>query len=240
MPNVFRPSSVRRTLLSLAAVLIAGSAYAQVTAPVTLLDRTLSHLDLGVSGVGEFTNTVTGTVIPPGSYNYGTTLTQKPSTTLGALVTVRYTKSPLVGIELNYGYARYTQNFSVPAGQVSPLTGQPIDTPIVGGAQTNASEYTLGYIAHTPKVLGIGTFVSAGAGATAFRATPGGGQGLPTQARATYYYDAGFESSISSHFGIRAQFRQVFFLAPDFGQNYLTIKQRQITTEPGIGFYIHF
>ena len=240
MPNVFRPSSVRRSLIAVAALLIAATAPAQVTAPVTLLNRTLSHLDLGVSGVGEFTNTVTGKVTPTSSSNYGTILTQNPSTTLGALVTIRYTKSPLVGVEFNYGYARYTQNFTVPAGQTYP-TGAPVVSPINGGAQTNASEYTVGYIAHTPKILGIGTFVSAGAGSMAFRATPGGGQSLPTQARAAYYYDAGVESSVfSPHFGIRAQFRQVFFLAPDFGQNYLTIKQRQITTEPGIGFYIHF
>ncbi|WP_263383786.1 hypothetical protein [Granulicella arctica] len=220
MPNVFCPSVVRRTLLSVAALVLAGSAHAQVTAPVTLLDRTLSHMDLGVSGTGQFTNTVTGT-------NYlGVSLTQKPSQTLGALVTVRYTKSPYLGAEFNYGYARYTQNFS---------------SYITGGAQTNASEYTVGYVAHTPKIFGISTFASAGAGSLAFRATPGGGQGLPTQARAAYYYDAGVEDSIiSSHFGIRAQFRQVFFLAPDFGQNYLTIKQRQITTEPAVGFYIHF
>ncbi len=223
MPNVFRPSSRCTGLCGLALLLVsllafssAGSARGQLTT----LDRQLSRIDIGVSGVGEFTNSVTGK-------NYlGTNLTQQPSNTLGALVTVRYTKSPYLGIEGNYGYARYTQNFSAY---------------INGGAQTNASEYTLGYVAHTPRLFGIQTFVSAGAGSIAFRATPGGGQNLPTQARAAYYYDAGVEDSLfSSHFGIRAQFRQVFFLAPDFGQNYLTIKQRQITTEPGVGFYIHF
>ena len=141
-------------------------------------------------GTGEFTNSVTGT-------NYlGVKLTQQPSNTLGALVTVRYIKSPLVGFEFNYGYARYTQNYS---------------NYINGGAQTNANEYTVGYVAHTPKILGIGTFVSGGAGSMSFKGTPGGGQGLPTQARAAYYYAAGFEDSIlSPHFGIRAQFRQVF------------------------------
>ena len=224
MPNVFRPSAVAKLLLCLSG-LIAPAAFAQTTAIPTALDKQLSRIDLGVSGFGEFTNSVTGT-------NYlSQTLTQKPSTTLGALVNLRYTKSPLLGLEFNYSYARYTQNFSVPAPGVSP---------IIGGAQTNASEYTIGYIAHTPRVFGLQTFVAAGAGSTAFRATPGGGQNLPTQARMTYYYTAGAEDAITAHFGIRAQFRQAFFLAPDFGQNYLTIKQRQITTEPAIGFYLHF
>jgi len=215
MPNVFRPSFVRISLLCLLASFAVLSADGQVTA----LDRQLSRIDIGVSGTGEFTNTVTGT-------NYlGVSLTQKPSNTLGALVTIRYTKSPYLGAEFNYGYARYTQNFS---------------SYIVGGAQTNASEYTVGYVAHTPKLFGFQTFASAGLGTMAFRATPGGGQSLPTQARMAYYYDAGVEDSLLPHFGIRAQFRQVFFLAPDFGQNYLTIKQRQTTTEPAVGFYLHF
>ena len=217
MLNVFRPSVLSTSLLCLVTLFALPAAHAQ--APVTELSRQLGRLDLGVSGVGQFTNSVTGT-------NYlGVSLTQKPSTTLGALVTVRYTKSPLLGAEFNYGYARYTQNYS---------------SYIVGGAQTNANEYTVGYVAHTPRIFGFQTFVSGGGGTIEFKGTPGGGQGLPTQARAAYYYDAGIEDSLLPHLGIRAQFRQVFFLAPDFGQNYLTIKQRQITTEPGIGIYLHF
>jgi hypothetical protein len=214
MPNVFRPSSVRCALLSLVAFFTAAGAHAQTTA----IGHQLGHIDLGISGAGEFTNTVTGT-------NYlGVQLTQQPSKTLGALITVGYTKSPLVGFEFNYGYARYTQKFS---------------SYILGGAQTNANEYTLGYVAH-PKLFGLHTFGAVGLGSTAFKGTTNGGQGLPAQARATYYYAAGVEQPLSKHFGLRGQFRQLFFLAPDFGQNYLTIKQRQITSEPAAGFYIRF
>jgi opacity protein-like surface antigen len=176
---------------------------------------------LGVSGVGSFTKDVSGT-------NYlGVPLTQNSSNTLGALVTVRYTKSPWIGGEFNYGYSRYTQNFS---------------NYIVGGAQTNATEYTLGYVAHPGRtILGAHPFLAGGVGATAFRPTPGGGQGLPSQARMTYYYAAGAEKSvINEHFGLRVMIRQTFFKAPDFGQNYLTIQQHTWTFEPGAGFYIKF
>jgi hypothetical protein len=56
-----------------------------------------------------------------------------------------------------------------------------------------------------------------------------------------YYYDGGLEDSLfTPHFGVRLQFRQVFFKAPDFGQNYLTIQQHTSTIEPGIGFYLKF
>lgn len=216
MLKAFRLFRVRFAFLCLLLGVIGPVLHAQETA----LGRQLSRLDLGVSGIGQFSKNTTGT-------NYlNQTLTQSPSNTLGALVTVRYTKSPLVGFEGNYSYARYTENYS---------------QYIIGGAQTNASEYSLGYVAHTPLLFGVQPFVGVGAGSIAFRPTPNGGQGLKAQARAAYYYDAGVENPIfSSHFGIRAQFRQVFFLAPDFGQNYLTTKQRSFTLEPGIGIFLKF
>ena len=199
--------------------LFAPTAHAQVTAT----QRQLSRIDLSVNGVGEFTKSVQGT-------NYqNVSVTQKPSTTLGALITLRYTKSPFAGAEFNYGYARYSENF--------------ISNPtyITGAVQTKANEYTLGYVVHGPNLLGFQSFASGGVGSIAFTPTSGGGQGLPERARLAYYYAVGLEQPIfTSHLGIRAQFRQVFFKAPDFDQNYLTINRRTFTSEPGIGFYLHF
>ncbi len=219
MLNVLRQSSRCALLLCLSSGLFASRATAQVTAT----ERQLRRLDLAVSGVGEFTKSVSGT-------NYqDVAVTQKASNTLGALVTLRYTKSPLLGAELNYGYARYTENYT--------------STPsyLTSGAQTKASEYTVGYVAHGPQLFGLQTFGSAGVGTIAFSPTPFGGQNLPERARLTFYYGVGVEQSfISRHFGIRAQFRQVFFKAPDFDQNYLTINRRTFTTEPTVGFYLRY
>lgn len=216
MFQLLRQSSRWALLFCLTSGLVASTAVAQVTAT----QRQLQRLDLAVSGVGEFTKGVQGT-------NYqGVSLTQNASTTLGALLTLRYTKSPLLGLEGNYGYARYDEKYSAY---------------IQGGAQTNASEYTLGYVAHGPSLFGFQTFGSAGAGSIAFRPTPNGGQGLPARARLAVYYAVGIEEPIfTRHIGVRAQFRQVFYKAPDFDQNYLTINQRTFTTEPGIGIYLHF
>lgn len=217
MTRVFRRSARPALLLCLLTCLSSLCALGQT---VTTLDRQLHRLDLGVTGVGEFTSNVTGT-------NYlHETISQRPSSTLGALVTIRYTKSPLVGLEFNYGYARFTQNYS---------------QHVIGGAQTNATEYTLGYVAHAPEFFGVKPFASVGAGTIAFRPTPFGGQGLPTQGRLTYYYDLGAETQvISPHFGLRLQFRELFYLAPDFGQNYLTINQHTTTSQPGVGFYLRY
>ncbi len=199
--------------------------------PVTALSRQLSRIDLAVSGAGQFNKSVSGPVTAVGSGNTGQVLGVNPSNTLGALVTVRYIAKPLVGFELNYGYARYTENY----------TNVPGNSPNLG-VQSQVNEYTLGYVVTpVPSLFGFQPFVSVGAGSTAFKPTLGGGQQLKTQARATYYYSAGLQQEyFFSHFGLRAAFRQSFFLAPDFGQNYLTNKQRTNTIEPTIGFYLKF
>lgn len=217
MTSKFRRSPTRAFFLCLFAAFSGWSASGQVVTP---LQRQLDRIDLAVSGVGELTTNSSGT-------NYlNQPLTQRASTTLGALVTIRYVKSPLLGAEFNYGYARFTQNYS---------------QYIVGGAQSKANEYTVGYLAHTPSLLGLQTFAGAGIGVVAFTPTPFGGQGLPEQGRFAYYYTLGAEKQvISPHFGLRAQFRELFYMAPDFGQNYLTINQHTTTIEPGAGFFLRF
>lgn len=216
MLKVLQQPSRWTLLFCLSSSFLVSTARAQVTAT----QRQLQRLDLAVSGIGVFTKGVQGT-------NYqGVSVTQDASNTLGALVTIRYTKSPLLGVEANYSYSRFTEKYS----------GY-----IVGGAQTNASEYTVGYVAHGPTLLGLQTFASGGVGTIAFRPTPFGGQGLPARARLAFYYAVGLEQPVfSSHFGVRAQFRQIFYKAPDFDQNYLTINQRTFTSEPAIGFYLHY
>ncbi len=63
---------------------------------------------------------------------------------------------------------------------------------------------------------------------------------VPRPVRPTYYSFGVEQTFLSKHFGLRAQFRQSFYKAPDFGQNYLTIQQHTSTIEPGVGFFFRF
>ena len=214
--------SARPFLLAGAFLVASAAAGAQVTA----LEKQLSRIDLGISGVGSFTRDVSGPLVRPVSPSDPAVVSESASNTVGAMVNLRYVAKPFVGFEFNYVYARYKETFNT-----SPF-----------GIQTTANEYTLGYIA-TPNhpIFGFEPFASAGLGSIQFKPTRGGGQGAPVQARAAYYYSAGLQHEyFSSHLGLRAGFRQVFFLAPDFLQNYLTIKKHTITSEPTIGFYLRF
>lgn len=231
MLNVSRSSCVWIALSCLFASLALPSAKAQSTA----LGRQLDRVDFSINGIGEFNGSGSGVPKSGPTDINGQPLTVHLSTgnTLGVLLNLRYTKSAYFGLEGNYSYARYTETFT-PFG--SPSTG---GAP-TAGVQTNADEYTLGYVIHPPKLFNVQPFVSAGLGTIAFRPTTFGGQSLREQARMAYYYSLGVDDALSPHFGLRAQFRQAFFLAPDFGQNYLTILHHTSTFEPGFGFYIRF
>jgi outer membrane protein W len=226
MLNVSRPSWVRNVVLCLLLPAAGLTANAQATTPQSGLDRQLSRLDIGVVASAIINKDSNGTVIVNTA---PTPVNLHPGNTVGPLVTIRYTKSAYVGFEFNYAYARYTQTFT------------PFGFAPVGGVQQNASEYSFGYVAHFRRNFhGIAPFAGAGAGTTAFRPTPGGGEGLQSQARATYYYNVGGDYMLNKHFGARAEFRETFFKAPDFETNYLTIQKHTTELQPGFGFFFRF
>ncbi len=191
----------------------------------TKLQQQLSHVDLGVHAVGLFSGDATGTPAPF-STAQSQLVTISPSRTVGALVTIRYTPKPYMGAEFNGGYSRYTQDLSV----------QPL------AIQNQADEFTLGYLVTPPfTILGVRPYASAGVGGIRFAPTRGGGEGAPPIGRFAYYYNAGVQKDlIGDTLGIRLGFRELFYLAPDFYQNYLTINQRTHTAEPMVGFYLRF
>jgi hypothetical protein len=217
---------------------IGAAAHAQTEAPPpTPLQRQLEKLDLSIQGNGVYNNKVSGTVVSGiGADNQGEAMTQFGSNTLGALISIHYPAKPYFGLEFNYSFARYTENYEGPA--ISTFLPNGITNFQV---QTKVNEYTFGYLV-TPAytIFGLRPFASAGAGPMAFKPTPGGGQEEPEKARIAYYYSLGVTKDVSPHFGLRVGFRELFFLDPDFGQNYLTILKHATTLEPTAGFYIRY
>jgi hypothetical protein len=214
-----------------------AGAHAQTTPPPTAFAKQLDKVDLAIQGVGIFNSTVSGTVVNNiGADNEGQPLSQFGSNTLGALISIHYPAKPYFGLEFNYSYARYTENYE----------GTAIANFLPNGitdfqVQTKVNEYTFGYLITPPyTIFGFQPFASVGAGPMAFKPTPGGGQEEPEKARIAYYYSLGFQKDVSPHFGVRAGFRELFFLDPDFGQNYLTIVKHATTYEPLAGFYIRY
>ena len=208
-------------------IALCASAAAQTA--TTPFGRAMEKVDLGVSGIGVLTPSNSGTNL------FNQSVASVPTNTLGALVQLRYTKSPLIGLELNYSYARYNDTFNVGSGTL------PSQQPYQIGVQSKVNEYSLGYVAHGPDLAGFKTFGGVGLGAIEFKPTTGGGQGVQPEVRTGFYYTVGVDKALfSDSFGVRAFFRQTFYGAVDFNENYLATGARSITTEPGVGFYLRF
>lgn len=232
MMNVFRrPGTFGALLLAILSTTLLMSRQMLAQEPVTALKKQLDRLDLAVSAAGEFSSNSSGTTYLP------QVVSLKPSTTVGVLVQLRYTKSPLIGAEFNYGNTRFTEDFTIANTTGSPASASQFAL----GIQSAVSEYTVGYVAHTPRYFGVQPFAGVGGGALAFRPTRNGGQGVLSQARGAFYYTVGVENIVyGEHFGLRASFRQLFYAAPDFQANYLANGQRAITSEPTIGFFLRY
>jgi hypothetical protein len=216
----------------------ASQAFGQDSAAQTPLDKQLARIDFAISAAGILNDTVSGIEQRDAHDATPTVLTIKGSNTVGEIATIRYTAKPYVGFEFNFGNSRFTQNYTF----VPTPPNTPTSTLLAGGAQAGVHELTLGYIAHLKfRPFGVTPFLGAGGGTMRFKPTTYGGQGLPFQYRAVYYYTAGLEDNFpNSHFGVRLAFRQLIYLAPDFQQNYLTITRRVRTTDPTVGFFVRF
>jgi hypothetical protein len=225
---------IQKALHFFGGIVLIGSLSAVAQSPTTTpLSRQLARIDIGVSGVGEFNTAVSGPILASGP-NLGQTVSAQGSNTLGALINIRYIAKPYLGFEGSYTYARYTENFG------GPGTAAFVSSPY--GVQTNVDEETLGYVVTPPhEIFGLQPYASAGAGTMKFKPTPRGGEGERQQYRMGYYYTAGLQQEYANgKFGLRVGVRQIFFLAPDFGDNYLTILKHTSTFEPGAGFYFRF
>lgn len=213
----------------------AAGAYAQTEAPPTAFEKQIEKVDLSVEGVGIYNSKVSGSVIPL-STNQGLEITQFGSNTVGALVSIHYPAKPYFGLEINYGYGRYTEHFQGP-GIAEVFFPSSADFQV----QSKVTEYTFGYLITPPHpIFGLQPFASAGFGPQVFKPTPLGGEEQQEKARATYYYSLGLQKDYGKHLGLRAGFRELFFLDPDFGQNYLTILKHATTYEPFAGFYLRY
>lgn len=237
----FRRSILAGTSSLLPAVLMclftlsAAQAIAQdAPAPLTPVQKQLEKIDLAISAAGTFGTTVSGIEQRDASITHST-LSIRPSSTVGELFALRYTVKPYVGFEFNVSNLRFSQDYTFTPPPAS-------NTILYGGAQSAVREMTVGYVAHLKyRPLGLTPYLGAGGGTIRFKPTPGGGQGLPQQYRAAYYYTLGVEENFpDSHFGMRLGFRQLIYLAPDFLQNYLTITRRTLSSEPTIGLFVRF
>jgi opacity protein-like surface antigen len=204
-------SSVRRSFsLLLFLFLSTSSAWRPAIA------QTLKNLDGAVSIFGQTSGAKTGDGV-----------TDNPTESMGALATVRQSFHPWLGYEVNYSYTRFTEKYST----------------VPFGVQNNVHEVSGAYLLQGPSLpfLGLQPFGAAGVGALIFLPTTVGGQKYGQQNRVPFLYEVGVNYPIlTSHLGLRFQYRGLVYKTPDFNSALLTTNTTRQTSELSLGAYFKF
>lgn len=174
----------------------------------------LKNNDVSVGALYEFTQSTSGNGISDHTTNSG-----------GGYASFRHSYHWWLGYEASYQYSRFTEFYS----------GQPF------GIQHNMHDIGASYYVHGVTALGIQPFAIAGFSLIDFSPTLNGGQNAAWQARPGANFGAGINYPLlTSHLGLRLEYRGVYYKTPDFGQTALTTNTDRITSEPEAGIYFKF
>ncbi len=201
---------IRRSLSFLVLFLLIAGLSHRATA------QTLKNFEAAASIFGQFTGTANGNGIQ-----------DSPTDSMGGLATVRQSFHPWLGYEVNYSYTRFSERYNT----------------IPFGVQNNLHEVSGAYLVQGPTIpiLGLQPFGAIGFGALIFLPTTVGGQKYSQQTRVPLLYEVGVNYPIlTSHLGLRFQYRGLNYKTPDFNAALLTTGTRRTTSEPSVGAYFRF
>ena len=174
----------------------------------------LKNSEASFSGFWQDTPSVTGN---------GVTVSTTHS--IGGQAAFRHSYHWWLGFEGSYNYSRYSEHYSVHPFAV----------------QHNTHEFAASYLVSTPSVLGFRPFALGGVSAVVFSPSLNGGQNVSWQARPGVNFGVGIEHGlVTSHFGVRVQYRGVYYKTPDFGEPQLSTGKMRLTSEPMAGVYLRF
>jgi len=170
---------------------------------------------------------------------------QSPSNSAGGLLEVRRIDSSLMGIEAAYSYNRANQvySYTVPIGLPCPPPGGCYARPIAVSA--NAHAITGDWVV-SRKMRNFRPFALAGGGL--LLVIPSSGQKYTsTAAEFLFVLGAGLDWKLSSHIGLRLQYRENIYKAPQLlsTEIYPLASPRPpnvytYTQEPALGVYYRF
>lgn len=176
-----------------------------------------------------------------------TQFTQGASPSAGALGTIHQAIKPWLGYNVNFGYSRFAERYSWGFATTPTGVHVPPQYPVYhfaqGSIRTNMYELTGAYSIQGPRNSRWSTSAQLGGGGLFF---------LPThdpspyaeQFRLAMVFGAGINYKLSDHFGLRAEYRGLFYKNPDFKNNYDTpvpiTKLFTVTGEPTISIVYTF
>jgi opacity protein-like surface antigen len=175
------------------------------------------------------------TVSAFGSFEQGTNgngVNQSATDSAGVLATYRYFFTGHQGVEVDYGFSRFNQQYSFLTGTTLTSLGVP----------ANTNEATASYIYRHPLGHRLTGFVSAGTGALLFLPDTFafGGTSGTTFVTPDFVYSAGADIPFSKRISLRLGYRGHVFEAPDFGVPGIRTNSVTHMAEPFGGISFHF
>jgi hypothetical protein len=174
----------------------------------------LRNDEVSVGGFYQFTSNASGNGI-----------TDTTTTSVGGEASFRHSFHWYLGYEASYDYSRFTEKYTDQAF----------------GYQHNLHSFNGSYYVRGPKALGLQPFAVAGISAVIFSPSLNGGQNVPFQVRPGANFGAGVDYPLlTNNFGLRLQYRGLYYEAPDFGLAKLSTGSYRLTSEPLAGVYVRF
>lgn len=187
---------------------------------------------LGQSNVqrSEFSLQVSG-VFVSGTHNAPTTHVANHSA--GLLAGYRFHINGWEALEVEYGYTRNGQRYFTPGtAPGSPGTNFAITA--------NMQEAIANEVVTTPRIAGfLQPFVVAGGGLVFFNPRGPSTIALKNQKRGAFNFGVGLDFHIV-HIGARAEFQELLFKVPDFGNPLLTVDKWTNVAQPSVGLILTF
>lgn len=177
--------------------------------------------DITVSAFGSFEQSTSGNGV-----------NQSSTDSAGVLATYRYFFTDHQGVELDYGFSRFNQQYSAPNATTPFSFGVPADT----------NEATASYVYRHSLGHRLTGFATAGTGALLF--VPDtfslGGTNGTTFVTPDFVYSAGADIAVSRRVSLRLGYRGHVFEAPDFGVAGIRTNSVTHMAEPFGGLSFHF
>ena len=203
--------------LPIAPLSIASLTLAMLAAftPSARAQSILKNSDISLSGLYQTTQDTSGNGV-----------SDDPTHSGGAQIAFRHSYHWWLGYEASYGYTRFAERYS----------DQPFPV------QHNMHDFAGSYLATAPVgILGFRPFALAGVSAVVMSPSLNGGQNVSYQGRPGLNFAVGVNKSLlTDHFGVRVQYRGLYYKTPDFGEAALTTNAYRLTSEPMVGAYIRF
>jgi opacity protein-like surface antigen len=176
-----------------------------------------------------------------------TQITQGTSPSAGVLGTFHQSFKPWLGYNVNFGYTRFSENYSH-GEEFTPNTTSALPANASfkqGSIRTSMYELTIAYRVEGPRTRRFSTFGQFGGGGLFFN--PANNPADPKeQTRPAMVFGVGMNYKLTSHLDLRAEYRGLFYKSPDFnlppfdGYDFPTTRLFAVTSAPAMSLVYRF